>query len=52
MRVDNVLYAAKNKGRNCVEWEREAGLPVLPCLPSGGGYATAGASPTANSGPS
>ncbi|MCO4865210.1 GGDEF domain-containing protein [Cupriavidus sp. WGlv3] len=29
MRADNVLYAAKNNGRNCVEWEREAGLPAL-----------------------
>lgn len=28
MRADNVLYAAKNNGRNCVEWEREAGLAV------------------------
>ncbi|NSX15752.1 MULTISPECIES: GGDEF domain-containing protein [Cupriavidus] len=29
MRADNVLYAAKNNGRNCVEWEREAGLAAL-----------------------
>ncbi|AQV92768.1 GGDEF domain-containing protein [Cupriavidus necator] len=29
MRADNVLYVAKNNGRNCVEWEREAGLPAL-----------------------
>ena len=29
MRADNVLYVAKNNGRNCVEWEREAGFPAL-----------------------
>ncbi|WP_432259155.1 diguanylate cyclase [Cupriavidus sp. TMH.W2] len=29
IRADNVLYVAKNNGRNCVEWEREAGFPVL-----------------------
>ncbi|MDQ0141062.1 GGDEF domain-containing protein [Cupriavidus necator] len=30
LRADNVLYTAKNNGRNCVEWEREPGLAVLP----------------------